>query len=262
MSAAATARVAVRPRVRRLEVPGYVLGLALAEAFFAFGNPLMGLLADGVLLLALVARRATASPAAGAADALLALALVPILRLVSATIVMPEFSIALRYALVGGPLLLGAVVAARTRLEPRISLAPRSRALELAVAATGVPLGYVGYLLAGRPTPLVDDSRPAEVAVAALVLFLLVGCVEELIFRGLIQDALGSLYASAGVLASCALGGAMYLGVRPGAYALFAVVVGLGYALLTERTRSVAGVAVSHGLLVTGALLVWPLVLG
>jgi CAAX protease family protein len=76
-----------------------------------------------------------------------------------------------------------------------------------------------------------------------------------------LQEALTAVLGRAGVLWSTLVFVVAYLGVRPAAYVVFIGAVGLAFAWLVERTGSLLGVAVAHGLLNVGLIVVWPAVL-
>ena len=124
-----------------------------------------------------------------------------------------------------------------------------------------MPLGYAGYLLAPGD-PVVSRGGAVTLVGAAFVLFVFTGYVEELVFRGLLQDRLGAAYGRHGVVLATLLFAAVYLGVRPASYAVFVVAAGAAFAVVVERTGSIAGVGVAHGLMNVGVLLVWPTLLG
>lgn len=265
-------RLASAPRTLRVSVPLYVAAIGVAEACAVFVSIWGGLLLHALLILALLNHYVLASSAAERTlepdeplhpplDALLALSLVPLLRVLSLSMAVEDVPDRYAYAIVGAPMLLAAVLAARFVTPPGLAryLRPGSWR-EAPLALSGLPLGVVGYLIAGPETSSVTGD-PVKILVAAAVIFVFTGLLEELLFRGLIQTVLGRLFGWGGPLLGSALFGFVYLGVRPVAYAVFVASLGVVFALLVARRGSVFGVGIAHGFLNVSVLLVWPLVL-
>jgi membrane protease YdiL (CAAX protease family) len=80
------------------------------------------------------------------------------------------------------------------------------------------------------------------------VVFVFVGLLEELVFRGVIQGALEPLLGAWSVAAADLLFAATYLDSGSAAYTLGMAAFGLACGWWVRRTRSVAGAAVAHGL--------------
>jgi membrane protease YdiL (CAAX protease family) len=223
-----------------LAVP--LAALAAGELLVADGRLLAAAMVDAVLLLALV-------NAAAQRPALAALAVVPLVRLLA--LVMPLGNVAPPYwnALVGVPAATAIVATARslglTRREFGLRRAPL--APQLAVAATGVPLGLAAYV-ALRPA----DAPYAAAAVAAVVA---AGIVEELLFRGLLQRTGGPLLATAAYgVCAIASGSAWFV--------LVAVVTGAWFSYAVARHRCLWGVIGAHALAAAGLVLAWPALVG
>jgi len=267
------------PLALRVSLPVYAGAIVLAELLVAFVDPLAGALVDAVVLLAianhLVALRPEAaaySPdEAGAPDDVLrALALVAILRLTSLALPLGDVPEAYWPLIAGVPPAVATVLATtphplREVLRPapaqlgRIARASRWE-LQLGLLA-GVLLGLLGYAVI-QPPPLATTASWPRLVAASIGVVLFAGVLEEVIFRGLLQSALRRALGRAGVLVGCGLFAAVYLGTDSFAAIAFFAVVGLVFALQVERTRSLLAVAVAHGVLSLGLLVVWPLALG
>ncbi|MCA1563074.1 MAG: CPBP family intramembrane metalloprotease [Acidobacteria bacterium] len=253
-------------------MPLYVLAIALAEACAVFVSIWGGVLLHALLSFVLLNHYLLASsgaedspedeePSHAPLDVLLVLPLVPLLRVLSLAMALEDVPPRYAYAVVGAPLLLATVLAARYVHPPGLArhLVPDSWR-QAPIALSGLPLGLVAYAIAGRDVPVARGDAARMIAVAA-VIFVFTGLLEELIFRGLIQAALVQLFGWGGPFVGSALFAVVYLGVRPVAYAAFVAAVGVVFASLAARSGSVFGVAIAHGLLNVGALLVWPAVL-
>lgn len=245
----------------------YVLVVAAALALPILASPLFGAIANAVLLLVLLEHRrylVERQRPAGAtmATALGALALVPLLTLLSFALA-PGGTSAGAYALIGAPAIVAVVLAAGT-LQPGRSLRDwvgTRFSRQAIVAASGIPLGLAGYALL-EPGPLAGSPSGAALIGAAVVVFTVAGVVEEAIFRGLLQPALGDVLGPvAGTAGASLLFAAAYLGSGSAEAAAFFALVGVLAGAWVQRTGDLAGVAASHGLLAAGLIVVWPVLL-
>jgi CAAX protease family protein len=236
----------------------YGVAIASAEVCVAFVDVVAGVAVHAVLLLALLNHHLAARRSSNAvADVLVALSLLPLLRIVSVTMVVDDVPAVYRYGIVGAPLLLAVAAADRVLETPRLRKLVAASSGQVLISLSGVPLGLAGYAIV-RPQPVSDGVDWDQLLVGSIVLLTFTGLTEELIFRGLLQGALGTAFGWVGVLFASLLFGVMYIGATPAAYVVFITACGLGFAWLVDRTQSVVGVAVAHGLLNVGLILVWP----
>ena len=242
-----------------------VVAIIGAEALIAFVDPLIGVALDAVIIAALAGHRyvfapaGTQAPASSISLACIALALLPIERLLSFTLPAKKVVEIAWYELVGAPIL--AVLLILCRVDPDLGRLARNRGRLLvqgAIALTGVPLGLAGYLLT-RQAPLESGSRGLNYVLGPLILIVFTGVTEELLFRGAISVALerigGRWMALAG---STLLFAAFHLDGGHLVYVPFAAAYGLAFWLAVRGTRSLTGVALAHGLLNVGMIIVWP----
>jgi len=265
-------RLASAPGTLRVSVLLYVAAIGLAEACAAFVSLWGGLLLHAGLILALLNHYVLATTGAVETserdepphpflDVLLVLSLVPQLRVLSLSMAVESVPDRYAYAIVGAPLLLAAVLAARFVTPPGLArhLRPGSW-WQAPLALSGLPLGSIGYLIAGPERSIVSGGSARIFAAAAVIVFL-AGLLEELLFRGLIQGALERLFGWGGPLLGSALFGFVYLGVGAASYWVFIAVLGVVFASVVARTGTVLGVGIAHGLLNVSVLIVWPSVL-
>ncbi len=224
-----------------------VAALAMAEAVVAFVGPLPGAVLHGVLLLVLLQAWVHAGD-----HTLLVLGLVPLGRITSLALT-PDIGGAGAYALSGLPLMV-AVVWLLWGLPEGLGGSQTHPTWDaVVVALSGIPLGLAVHVVLDLPPA---DGLP--VAVAAPVVFVFVGVLEELLYRGLVQPALTGPFGTAGVVLADLLFATAYLPNQEAELVLVVAVLGLGAGLYVRRTGNVAAVAVAHGLLAAGALVVWP----
>ncbi len=250
----------------------YLAGIVFAEISVAFFDLTAGVLLHALLVLMLTNHYLFFSPRADPgsrvrrgepADVLLVLPLVSLLRIVSVTVVDDGVPEIYQYAVAGTPVLLSAVAASWSIRGASTARRLRSWSwrTQLPIAVSGVPLGYLAFVLA-RPEAPFTQVTPGHALLGAAILVVFTGFTEEIVFRGLLQDALTALFGGGGLLASSALFAAAYLGAGPAGYVVFAACLGLAFAWLVRRTGSLLGVSIAHGLLNVGLILVWPSTLG
>jgi membrane protease YdiL (CAAX protease family) len=221
--------------------------------------PLAGVLCQALLIPALLAHYAAAE-GAPYRRILPALALVPLLRILSLTMPIKYIPAIYWYALIGIPLLVAIVQTARVLgLAPaQLGLRLRAVPLQLGITLLGVPLGLLAFLLlpAGQMPATSLGGAPIVVGVATLVIF--TGFAEELLFRGLLQHVAGEFFGWAGVLISSLLFATIYLGALSVAYIVFVALTGLLFGWSVRRTGSIWGVVGAHSLVSVGVAYIWP----
>jgi uncharacterized protein len=234
------------------------VGLASADYVAAFVDTLLGALGYSALLLPLLLYVAV-NWDRPARRFLLSLSVVPLIRLVSFSLPNTGRPFIHGYLLISVPLLATTLLLVHTldfswrEVGLRVGRAP----LQLGIGLTGVVLGFPLYRLRPAGT-LVDESDPVQAAIAALVLLICTGFVEEFAFRGMMQRAMREVLGRAAWVYVAALYAALHLGYQSWALVLFIFGVSLFYAWTTERTGSVAGAALSHGLMNVVALVLLP----
>jgi hypothetical protein len=58
--------------------------------------------------------------------------------------------------------------------------------VQIAICFTGIPFGYIEYLIL-KPNPLIDDLSFRSLFAPVIILLVCTGFAEELVFRGIIQ---------------------------------------------------------------------------
>lgn len=235
----------------------YALAFALVESIGAVGQSVVSAVLHGVLIIVLLV--AAALRPSGRWRALpAALAVVSLLRLLSLGMPFVGMPSPVRALLVSGPLLLAVVLVLRLpgMSVAALGLRPRSWWRQGLVALTGLPLGAAAAL-AGLPGPDAAGDGWLQVTGFA-VAWVIAAVVEELVFRGVVQQAAAAVLGRGAFLCSTAVFAAAYVGSGS---ATVAAVVGLVFGVGVQLTGSVVGVAVAHALLTVSAVWWWPLLL-
>ena len=133
---------------------------------------------------------------------------------------------------------------------------------QLFIAAIGVPLGILAYSLL-NPEPTITTLSGIEFWSNALTLILFTGVVDELLFRGIFQRVfrvyLGGFWA---ILFTTALTSLLYTTPQQPATLFIALTFGLIFGVIRQRTDSVMGVGLAHGIANVIAFLYLPTFLG
>jgi uncharacterized protein len=252
------------PKPRTLSIArGFILlylsALAAAEVVIAFVSVQSGLIVEAVILAALV-NHYTFSPQSDerVRHALVVLALIPLARL--ASFMLPQAALSSVYweALVLVPILLGITLTSEL-VDPKWLKLSRGRSppwIQGVVALTGIPLS-LGLVQWGLEGPI-DQQQSASLLGQAVVVFFTSGITAEILFRGLVQSALTGIFGRVGVGLTSVAFASSFLGTGSTAYVVFAGALGLGYGIIVERTGSVVGVGIAHGVVNVGWNVVWP----
>lgn len=119
-----------------------------------------------------------------------ALTLAPLTRIMSLTLPLGNFPLMWWYAITSLPLLAaaGAAAALCGFKAADLGLVRGRPGLQVLVALSGLPLGLLEYLIL-KPQPLAAGLDWRHLWLAALILLICTGFMEELVFRGLIMRA-------------------------------------------------------------------------
>ena len=159
--------------------------IILAEAILVLVNVALGVLLQAAILIAVVSHNAFARPPRD--PQLPVLGLVPLIRLLSIAMPIPDAAPITAYVLVGAPALLGVLLIARAIGASHTELGlgqPTSLVQPALIATIGLPLGLVARSVGGLSAVATGGVHPL-VFVAVVVPFVVL--LEELVFRGLLQ---------------------------------------------------------------------------
>jgi len=235
---------------------GYLVLLTLAELAVTYVNALLVFpLHGGLIALAAVhmaieqGRTAPSTKRSPLAGLLVAFLTAPLIRIISLTLPMGDIDPPLRYVVAGVPMLIGGVLAARVAGLDRhdLGLTWRGTELQVMVVAISVAIGVVEFVIL-RPGPLGPFPWLAGGWMPALAVGVFTGIPEELIFRGVMQNAARPLIGRWNWLYVGAVFAVLHIGYGSAFDVLFVFGVGLLYGWVVEETRSIIGVAIGHGL--------------
>lgn len=247
-------RTLTRSRRRTgIALAAYLAMLTIAELLVTFGSPVLVFPLHAGLIVLIIGYISVAwarvEPTRGETGLVLALVLGPLIRLISLTLPLGQIDTPYRYLAAGLPMMIGGFVAARYAgvTWTTLGLTWRDTPWQLLVIAAAVPIGFFEFILL-RPEPV--GALPWEAAglIPAMTLGFFTGFPEELIFRGLMQTVTRPFLGRWNWVYVAAVFAVLHIGYRSYLDVVFVFGAGLLFGWVFERTRSIVGISVSHGL--------------
>lgn len=237
---------------------GYLGALTAAEVLTALIEPRVGLVLHAGLLIALFLHAAV-TWAHPSHRLFLALAFAPLIRLLSLSLPLARFPLLYWYFIISVPLFVATFVAIRVLglRAGEIGFMFRKPLAQIAVSLTGLAFGAIEYQIL-HPDPLATRFTWEAIWLPALILLISTGFAEELIFRGVMQRVAVEALGRWGILYVAVLFAVLHMGYQSLADVLFVFGVALIFGWVTERTRSIIGVSLAHGITNIVLFLVMP----
>ena len=239
----------------------YLMAVTVNELLATLYAPRWGLALHGSLLLIMLLHTAMIweQPLR---DLLLTLAFAPLIRMVSLTLPLIHFPLVYWYLLTSIPLFAAVYIAMRTlRYDGAdVGMTVRRWWLQLPLALIGLGFGLTEYGIL-KPQPLAATFTLRDIWLPALILLVSTGFAEEIIFRGLMQRAARDVLGEFSVTYVSLLFAVLHVGYKSVTDVIFVFGVAIVFGYITERTRSIFGVSLAHGLTNIVLFLVGPFVL-
>ena len=226
----------------------YLAAIVGAEVVTNLFNLIGGLICHVILLTALIVHSSLANESSHR-KLLLALCLAPLTRIMSLSMPLAQFSPIYWYLIIYPPLFLAAWVAMR-RLNftaKETGLTAQKLPLQLVIALSGVIFGVAEYFIL-RPEPLISELTWGEVLLPAFVLLVGTGFTEEFIFRGVVQRASMEALGKWGLVYVALLFAVLHLIHLSAVDIAFVFAIGLFFGWVVNRTGSLLGVTLAHGI--------------
>jgi uncharacterized protein len=226
----------------------YLIAIAGAELVTALVNPLGGIALHIVIMLTLIIHASLLTRDLKR-ELYLTLALAPMIRLLSLSMPLSKFPQIYWYLIIAIPLFIAIYIVMRRLGYDRweIGINFNKWPFQILIALTGIPLGTVEYYIL-KPTPLISTFTWQGLLLPALILMICTGFLEELVFRGVIQRSAEAAIGRWGWVYVAVLFSIMHIGYLSILDFIFVLGVGLYFGLIVNKTRSILGVTVSHGL--------------
>lgn len=231
-----------------IQAIAYLLVIVIAEFITVLVQPLWGVVVHAVLLAVLILHSALSREHLYR-QLFLSLALVPLVRILSLSLPLVNIPRLWWEPIIYAPLLIAAIEAARI-LGYKLSdlgLNVRIPWLQAAVMLTGLGFGFTEYFIL-RPEPRIPSLTLAEFWLPALILLTTTGFVEEFIFRGVMQRAAVRTFGRWGIVYVSLLFAVLHMGYLSWIDVTFVFVVALFFGWVVNKTGSLLGVTLSHGL--------------
>lgn len=241
----------------------YLVGIFLAEYVANIVNPLGGLVIHSVLLVALILHSAVAEPDS-LQRFLLSLSIVPMIRLLSFGLPLYSFEQIYWYLIVSVPLFIVIYGVARNLnfSANYLGLNLNKPLWQLAFILSGIPFGIAEYFIL-RPERLVSPFSWPLLIMAALILLVCTGLLEELLFRGvLFQSSRAVMNDVYTVLYTALLFAIMHIGYQSILDVVMVFGAGLVWGGMALKTQSLFGISIAHGLTNIILFLVMPYLMG
>jgi membrane protease YdiL (CAAX protease family) len=239
----------------------YLVLLICAEIFTATNYKEVGFLVHTILIFALLIHSSIASSYTYA-NLLRSMMILPMIR-VMALIPLMQIEPLYWFIIISIPLFAAAFILIRIQgiSRRRAGLIWGNIPLQLLIASSGLILGYIEFNIL-HPLPMIHIFNLENVLLGSLIILIGTGLAEEIIFRGIIQkNAENVLGLAAGLLYTSLVFASLHIGWNsfPDLVFVFSVSIFYGYAF--QKTGSLFGITLSHGLSNTVLFLVMPFVI-
>lgn len=256
LSGIARTEIRVRQLIRTpskaiiLVVSFYLVIVITAEIVAASGRVLAGAFLDGAILAILVNLYYFIKKSE-IRRFILALGLVPLMRILSVAIPVPQSPLIFWYALIGFPLLVAALIVVRKNGLPQLTqnLSTSQWFIQSLFGLTGIPLGFLAGQILSHPASILPATTLGWIILGSIVLSLSSGFAEEVIFRGLVQNSIIEIFGSFGLFIMGIFYTGMLLGALDPRYIIFFGLTGLLFSLWVKVSHSLWGVILAHSLL-------------
>jgi len=231
-----------------IECVTYLLAIAIAEVITAAVHPLWGVVSHIVILTVVILYGAVATWYPHR-PLLLSLALAPLVRIISLCIPLAGIPQIWWYPIIYLPLLAAAtmVMGILNYGARDVGLTFKRFPIQLVVALTGLLFGVAEYFILA-PEAMVAEFTWQVIWLPALVLLLFTGLGEELIFRGVLQRSAVEAFGGWGIVYVSLLFAILHIGFLSWIDVVFVFVVALFFGWVVNKTGSLLGVALSHGI--------------
>ncbi len=230
----------------------YLLLILFVEMGIAFDDPEIGIGFYPIILFILLAH-STIARSKKLSDFLGALTIVPLIGMLRLSVPLAPFSYILWFLIISVPIFIAIFVCIYVqdiRLKDIKLAMPKLRQIpiEVGIIFAIIPFGFIEYYII-RPTPLISELNIAPMAVAMIIFVVCTGFLEELLFRGLLQYNAKKMIGSWGLLLVTLLYASLYVTNLSMPDVFLAFAIGGLYSIVVEKTGSLLGVSISHGIL-------------
>ena len=239
----------------------YLMAIVAAEIVTAHYSVEYGLIMHTIILFALL-MNSSFTQSTKFSYLLRSMMILPMIRIIGLTIPLMQVNELYWFPVIAVPLFAASFTLMRSQKLTRknVGLVLGNIPVQLTIALSGVILGFTEYLIL-KPQPLVSSLNLESVLFAGIILIISTGFAEELLFRGILQKnaekILGKIW---GLLYVSILFTALHIGWNSTLDLLFVFCVALFYGYIFQRTRSIVGITLSHGISNSFLFLIMPFI--
>ncbi|MFH1584412.1 MAG: CPBP family intramembrane glutamic endopeptidase [Actinomycetota bacterium] len=242
----------------------YLVLITLAEILTAYTTPQWGITLHSIILGLLLIHYSfipLRSIAIQLKPLLLALCLAPLIRIISLSMPLKDFEFVYWFIIIGIPLFIASFIVIRVlglKLKD-INLNWENPVATLLIALSGIMFGFIEYYIL-KPEPIISSLNLKEIIIPGLIFLIFTGFLEELIFRGIIQNTIEKAFQNFTLVYVATLFAALHIGNRSLTHTIFVFIVGLFFSWVVKKTGSLLGVTLSHGLINIFLYLIFPFI--
>lgn len=236
-------------KIQSLMLLGYLLVLIAAEFVNNYYSTSGGIILQVLIIVSLIIS-STLTKSHKFSYFLQSLILLPLIRIMGISIPVMEIEPLYWLVIMACPILVAVVILMRSQhIGIRlVGLNTQKLALQLSVGLTGLFFGLMEYLII-KPAAIIPKLDIMNFIFASLIVIISTGLLEELVFRGIIQrnaeNIMGKIW---GIIFVSILFTALNAGWNSTMEIIFIFGVSLFYGYIFQKTRSIVGISISHGL--------------
>ncbi len=227
----------------------YVAIITLAELVTTFVAPVLGMVLH-CLLLASAIVHAGLTWEHPLHRMLLALTFAPLIRILSLSLPLGGFDPIYWYFIVSVPLFFVAYMVIRLLgyTSNEIGLHTRGLTLQLLIGCSGLVFGVMEYLIL-QPEPLINTLNMDQLLLPVFILLVSTGFMEELVFRGIMQNTfMNAIGPWQGLFFATLVFAILHVGYKSWIDVAFVFLIGLAFGFIWMKTRCLLGIVIAHGL--------------
>jgi len=239
----------------------YFIAISAAEISVTYVNMQMGLILEMVILFALLIH-SSFHESYNFSTLLRSMMALPMIRIIGLSIPIMQIQPLYWFPIIAVPLFAASftLIRAQKLTRKKIGLVLGNIPLQLTIALSGVILGFTEYLIL-KPAPLISTLSVETVLFGAVILTISTGFAEELLFRGILQKNAENVFGKVfGLLYASILFTALHVGWQSGLDLAFVFGVAVFYGYAFQKTRSLLGVTLSHGISNSFLFLIMPFI--
>ncbi len=239
----------------------YLFAIVAAEICVAHFDMKIGLVLETVILFALLIH-SSIHESYNFSTLLRSMMILPMIRIIGLTIPIMQIQQLYWFPIIAIPLFAASYTLMRTQKlnRKKMGLVLGNIPVQITIALSGVILGFIEYLIL-KPQPLIFSFNLETVLIASVILIISTGFAEELLFRGILQKNAENVFGKIfGLLYASILFTALHIGWNSILDLLFVLGVAMFYGYAFQKTRSLFGVTLSHGLSNTFLFLIMPFI--